>query len=163
MKGNFEQKHCGNPERVWHQSWVGRRTRKCGGILPMPFPQCRTGYWASAESEGICYGPSLPGLGQRRRWLSYKTAFFFIVGADSSRYPHLPLKCHVMQGFPALFTACVVYAYISTNTVKCLLSRCVLTINVCVYACVSILTAFLGSGVLFYCSEDTLLYNVYIF
>lgn len=68
-----------------------------------------------------------------------------------------------MQGFPALFTACVVYAYISTNTVKCLLSRRVLTINVCVYACVSILTAFLGSGVLFYCSEDTLLYNVYIF
>ena len=89
--------------------------------------------------------------------------FLLIVGADSSRYPRLLLKCHAMQGFPALFTAPVVYAYISTNTVKCLLSRRILTINVCVYVCVSILTAFLGSGVLFYCSEDTLLYNVYIF
>lgn len=58
-----------------------------------------------------------------------------IVGAASSCSLCLPLTRRVTQGFPALLTACVVYAYISTNTVKCLLSGRVLPVGVCVCVC----------------------------
>lgn len=166
MKGNFEQKHCGSPERVWCQSRVGRRRRRrqCSGVIPVPLPQCLPGYLGSVGSQGRCYGPSYLDWARAGGGFPTKQPFCCCCrGWFLPLYPHLPLQRHAMPGFPALLTACVVYAYISTNTVKCLLSRRVLTIDVCVYVCASILTAFLGSGVLFYCSEDTLLYNVYIF
>lgn len=115
--------------------------------------------WVPGLRRDVTDPPTWAGPEQEVAFLR-NSLFVVVVGADS---PHLPLKCHAMPGFPALLTACVVYASVSTNTVKCLLSRRVLTIDVCVYVCASILTAFLGSGVLFYCSEDTLLYNVYIF
>lgn len=144
------------------------------GYFPRRFPSAWLGTWALRRA-GARARPPLPGLGQRRRWPSYKPAFFcyfgffffLIVGADSSRCPRLPLKRRVLRGFPAPLTACVVYAYISTNTVLNAFCQDVSSPSMCVRAraCVyvSFLTAFLGSGVLFYCSEDTLLYNVYIF